>query len=101
MSKGISVRREGLPRNIYVLRTMVDEQRYVRHLHKNFRFEFSVFRLEPHTCNHRQPLTSYVPLKFSKDDCFLTVLPRLAVDEIFITGIQVAEETGTGSELGS
>jgi hypothetical protein len=24
-----------------------------------------------------------------------------AVDEIFITGIQVAEETGTGSELGS
>jgi hypothetical protein len=31
----------------------------------------------------------------------LTALPRLAVDEIFITGIQVAEETGTGSELGS
>jgi hypothetical protein len=31
----------------------------------------------------------------------LTVLPRLAVDEIFITGIQVAEETGAGSELGS
>jgi hypothetical protein len=31
----------------------------------------------------------------------LTVLPRLAVDEIFITGIEVAEETGTGSELGS
>jgi hypothetical protein len=31
----------------------------------------------------------------------LTVLPRLAVDEIFITGIQVAEETGTGSELWS
>jgi hypothetical protein len=31
----------------------------------------------------------------------LTVLPRLAVDEVFITGIQVADETGTGSELGS
>jgi hypothetical protein len=39
--------------------------------------------------------------KLKKQQRSLTVLPRLAVDEIFITGIQVAEETGTGSELGS
>jgi hypothetical protein len=31
----------------------------------------------------------------------LTVLPQLAVDKVFISGIQVAQETGTGSELGS